>query len=100
MNDIALIQLEKCVPTLDQFRAPICLPTCKFPRFLTTGSIWRAKWQNLTFLATTQHSAEECCHIHGWGQLASDEAQLKEFLHLDQKLFKEDPNSYTRVFPV
>jgi len=77
VNDIALIQLEKCVPTLDQFRAPICLPT-----------------------STTQHSAEECCHIHGWGQLASDEAQLKEFLHLDQKLFKEDPNSYTRVFPV
>ena len=29
-NDIALIQLAECVPTLDQFRAPICLPTCKF----------------------------------------------------------------------
>merc|ERR1712131_114985 len=41
MNDIALIELEECVPTLDQFRAPICLPT-----------------------STTQHSAEECCHIH------------------------------------
>ena len=30
MNDIALIELEECVPTLNQFRAPICLPTCKF----------------------------------------------------------------------
>jgi len=75
MNDIALIQLEECVPTIDQFRAPICLPT-----------------------STTQHSAEECCHIHGWGQLASDEAQLKKFLLLDKKLSNEDAN-YRRVFP-
>jgi len=75
-NDIALIQLEECVPTLDQFRAPICLPT-----------------------STTQHSADECCHIHGWGQLASDEAQLNEFLHLDLEKFKKDPTNYRRVFP-
>ena len=39
-NDIALIELEDCVPDFNQFRAPICLPT-----------------------ATKQHGAGECCHI-------------------------------------
>ena len=73
-NDIALIELEDCVPSFNQFRSPICLPT-----------------------ATKQHDAGECCHIHGWGKTASDNSQLQEFIEKDRELAKSDP-TYERIY--
>ena len=32
-NDIALAELENCVPDFNQFRSPICLPTGKYERY-------------------------------------------------------------------
>ena len=73
-NDIALIELEDCVPSFNQFISPICLPT-----------------------ATKQHDAGECCHIHGWGKTAADKQQLQEFLEIDRQNAKSDP-SYERIY--
>merc|ERR1719431_220820 len=73
-NDIALIELEDCVPKFDQFKAPVCLPS-----------------------ATNQHSAGECCPIHGWGKTASDQSQLNEFIELDRKHAASD-STYKRIY--
>ena len=73
-NDLALIELVDCVPSFNQFRAPICLPT-----------------------ATKQHDAGECCHIQGWGKTASDAGQLKEFVQLDRQMAASN-SSYERIY--
>merc|ERR1712131_94815 len=74
-NDIALAELENCVPDFNQFRSPICLPT-----------------------ATHQHGSGECCHIHGWGKTASNQFQLDQFIALDKQKVSEDP-TYKSIYP-
>jgi len=74
-NDIALIELEECVPSFNNFRAPICLPT-----------------------STAQHGDGECCHIHGWGQLASSQEQLEKFIRIDNANARAD-SSYEKLYP-
>ena len=38
-NDIALIELETCVPFFNEFRAPICLPTGNLVDFMINSSV-------------------------------------------------------------
>jgi len=69
LHDIALVELKTCVPSFNQFRAPICLPE-----------------------SAIEYGENDCCLISGWGRTATDQSELEKFVSIDTEYAKSHAN--------
>ncbi|CAG5089030.1 Oidioi.mRNA.OKI2018_I69.PAR.g12058.t1.cds [Oikopleura dioica] len=72
--------LAEEVPSYNEFRSPICLPT-----------------------SSQQFGEGDCCQVAGWGKTASNQADLDRFIEMDQQCARKTPGYsplYTKDTPL